>query len=136
MIPLIILCAGLCALICLWVLKPLRTPRAFYGVSILCAVAALGIYLVLGSPDLPGHPFHVDPQAQADMKSESQFMMALQKNPDDEDALVRLAALRVLQGRTGKETLDLLDHAQKLNPKDRRVRIIRGMILVPAPKLN
>jgi hypothetical protein len=136
MIPVIILCAGLCALACLWVLKPLRTPKAFYGVSALCAVFSLGIYLLLGSPELPGRPTPATSERQMEMRTESTLMIMLEKNPNDADAMIRLAALYTLQGREQGEILKLLDKAKAIRPNDRRITIIRSMVLNPSPELK
>ncbi len=125
----IALCAILCVVVCGYVLKPLPTPRAFMALSLLAAVASLGIYMWLGNPEIPARPHKTDPQVASDMRLESTLMDTLEKNPDDENALVRLAALRTVQGRTGDQTMKLLDHAERLNPHDKRIKIIRTMIV-------
>lgn len=137
MIETIIACAGLCALTLAWVLKPLRAPRVFYGLSFVCALAALGIYLVMGNPGLA--PSSATPngiskeESRELMQQEFTFLQQLEKNPEDADILIRLAALRTMQGRTGPETLALLDRADRILPDDRRIRIIRAMIQHPNP---
>lgn len=103
-LALIIACAGLSVLILGWVLRPLRTQRAFYTLAILCAFSALGLYLVMGKPDLPA------------------------MRADDPEILIRRAAAQVLDNRVTDETLQLLDKAEKKLPGDQRIEIIRAAI--------
>jgi cytochrome c-type biogenesis protein CcmH/NrfG len=109
-----------------WVLHPLKNKRVFYTMNILCALAALGLYLAMGKPDLPAT--HVDKASMEErrdmMRLEFDLSVAVQKNPDDADALIRLAAVHMLQGRDASE---LLDQAEKIAPKDPRINTMRRM---------
>ncbi len=118
----------LTAACCIWIFRPLRTPRGFFATSFMCALAALSIYMLLGNPGIPAHPAKPNPQAQADMHQEAAFMESLQKNPRDADAMIRLAALRVVQDRAVEGTEKLLDRASAIAPEDKRIPIIRSMM--------
>ena len=123
---LIIAAAILSVLVLNWVLHPVKNKRAFYTLNILCAIAALGLYLAMGKPDLPAS--RVDKASLAErhamMRREFEFTVLLQKNPDDVDALIRLAAIHMLQGRDGS---DLLDRAEKIAPGEPRIGTLRRM---------
>ena len=128
MIVTIALCAILCALTLLWVLAPIRKQNAFYIVAFAAALLSLGLYLTMGRPDLPAASINVGKGAEADyrqmMLDEFTMMERLSKNPDDADAMIRMAALRLAQGRGGEETKRLLLRAQKLTPNDKRIEKI------------
>ncbi len=124
MIVVILICALVCAGTCAYILRPVRNMR----LAVLVAAAALTAYLVLGSPEIPARPTPAGGQAQADMRLEASLVAALAQNPDDANALVRLAALRTMQGRANAETLTLLERAERIAPDDRRTKIIRSMI--------
>lgn len=124
----IILCAMMCAGVCLWTFKSVQSPRVFMHLALLVACASLGIYMVLGNPDIPARPTQGTAQTQADMRLESTLMATLEKNPKDKDALIRLAALRVAQGRGDEQTVKLLDQAEKIDANDRRIKLIRAML--------
>ncbi|MCB1537989.1 MAG: hypothetical protein H6865_05385 [Rhodospirillales bacterium] len=70
---------------------------------------------------------------QADLDQEAAFTRALAQKPDDAETMIRLAALRVVLERDVKETLKLLDRAEKRLPGDRRIKIVRSMAQLPAP---
>lgn len=132
MILTIALCAALCALILIWVLKPLQRTKIYYALAFIAALLALNIYVMLGRPDLPAHPLRKTAAEKADdrqmAKYEFEFSARLEKNPDDLDALIRLAALRVVQKRDPAETRKLLDRAAALSPKDKRIGFIRASL--------
>ena len=130
MVPFLIACAGLSVLCLGWMFRPLRSGKAFYALSIVCALAAIGLYFTLGRPDLPAQPTGRDVIAERRklMKQEFEFQTRLKKNPDDADALIRLAAIHVLQSRVDDETIRMLDRAAVLTPGDKRHRMVRGMI--------
>jgi|GEM_PF-6738249 len=135
MIPVLIAAAMLSVLCIGWTFRPVKTPRAFYALSFLCAILALGLYLVLGRPDLAAQPIGKAAIAERAefMKQEFEFMGRLEKNPDDADAMIRLAAIHVLQHRHNDETIKMLDRAETLLPGDNRIKFIRGMIKNPVP---
>lgn len=132
---LIAACAGLCVLVLSWTLKPLRSPKAFYALAFLCAIAAFGLYLLMGRPDVPAQPVpqSVIAERRQLMLQEMEFLTRIEKNPQDADALIRLAAIHVLQHRNTDETQNLLDRAEKILPGDRRISFIRTMIKYPLP---
>lgn len=131
----IILCALLCALTLLYMLKPMSGEKRFYIMAFACAVPALITYLALGAPGLTAAAKHQDTEARQMIQQEFEFMDRLSKNPDDADILIRLAALRVSQGRTNEETIRMLDRAETLHPNDPRIKIIRTIVKYPDLKL-
>ncbi|MBU6234517.1 MAG: hypothetical protein KGQ41_01620 [Alphaproteobacteria bacterium] len=132
MIITLLLSAVLCAVILLWVLAPINNARQFYALAFAAALFSLGLYLAYGRPDLPAAPVQVGKGAEADyrqmMLDEFTMMDRLSKNPDDADAMIRLAMLRLAQGRGGEETLRLLARAEKLAPKDKRLTKIKQLL--------
>lgn len=128
----IALCAALCAVILSWILAPVRSRRLFYGAAFAAAIMALTSYLAFGRPDLPAAPVIVGKGAQADyrqmMLDEFTMMDRLSKNAEDADAMIRLAALRLAQGRGGEETLRLLARAEALTPNDPRLKKIEKLM--------
>lgn len=126
------LAALLSALCLLWVLAPAKASRWVYAVALVAATASVLLYLGLGRPDMPAHPLRMDKGVAADYRAllleEFALMTALSKNPDDVDALVRLAAIRLTQGRAGEETLRLVARAKMLAPKDKRVKKIMAVL--------
>lgn len=131
----IILCAILCAVSLLYVLKPMRGQKHFHLIASLCALFSIGLYLALGAPGMPTASKHADSEAKKMIQQEFEFMDTLSKNPDDADTMIRLAALRVAQGRINDETIRLLDRAEIIRPKDPRLSIIRTIIKYPSPAL-
>lgn len=129
----IILCAVLCAVSLLYMLKPMRGEKRFHIIAFVCALFSIVTYLVLGAPGLPSATKHADSEAAQMMQQEFDFMDKLSKNPNDADILIRLAALRVSQGRTNEETIRMLDRAENLRPNDPRIKIIRTIIKYPDP---
>lgn len=132
MIITLALCALLAAITLLWILAPVRTHKAFYAISFAAALASLGIYLAYGRPDLPASPVIIGKGAEADyrqmMLDEFTMMDRLSKNEDDADAMIRLALLRMAQGRGGDETVRLLARAEKLTPNDPRLIKIKKLL--------
>jgi hypothetical protein len=126
------LCAVLCAFSVLWVFKPIRMHKHFYAVVIACAFSTLGLYLSLGRPDLPAASVQTSKGAEADyrqmMLDEFTMLDRLSKNENDADAMIRLAVLRLAQGRTGDETERLLSKAEGLTPNDPRLSKIRNLL--------
>ncbi|NBX65907.1 MAG: hypothetical protein EBQ96_02820 [Proteobacteria bacterium] len=124
--------AILCAATLLWVLAPIRIRSVFYVAAFTCALLSLGLYMAYGRPDLPAAPTNIGKGAEADyrqmMLDEFAMMNRLSKNPDDADAMIRLAALRLAQGRGGEETLRLLAKAQTITPKDKRIEKIKKLL--------
>lgn len=133
MIPTLILCATLCAATCMWVFAPVRARNRFLASSLLCAALSLVIYMALGAPGLPPSPPQENSEAANQLRQEAEFMLMLNKNPDDSDALIRLAALRLLQGRAGPETEKLLTRAEAIAPEDKRITTLRKILNTPLP---
>lgn len=127
------LSAVLCAAILLWVLAPVRSRSLFYAAAFAAALLSLGIYVTYGRPDLPAAPAQIGKGAEADyrqmMLDEFAMMDRLSKNQNDADAMIRLAALRLAQGRGGDETLRLLAKAETIAPKDKRIKKIRKLLV-------
>ncbi len=132
MIITLILAAALCAATLAWVLAPAQSRRIFYIAAFACAFLSLAVYLAFGRPDLPASPVTIGKGTEADyrqmMLDEFAMMNRLGKNPDDADAMIRLATLRLAQGRGGDETLRLLTRAKALAPKDKRIEKIIKML--------
>lgn len=133
MIITIALCAVLCAVTLVYILAPkLRDKRgsiaAFTGIF-LTALCALGLYLWMGQPALTGGQLS---EAELMAQDEIAIHAALEKNPNDAEALLRLAALQVYKNENDEKTLELLDRAEKQLPGDERIKFIRYMIKVPA----
>jgi hypothetical protein len=123
-------CAVLCVTVLAWILRPIKNSRAFYMLAFFIALSALGLYVALGRPELPMRPVISNSVEQADYRAmvlrEYEFMNLLSENPDNVDALIRLAALRVVQGRDKTETRNLLERAKELKPKDKRIGFIQA----------
>lgn len=132
MIITLALSACLCAAVLLWVLAPVKTRKAFYTAAFAAAILSLGLYLAYGRPDLPAAPATIGKGAEADyrqmLQDEFTMMDRLSKNPKDADAMIRLAALRLAQGRGGEETIRLLAKAEQLAPTDKRIPKIRKFL--------
>ena len=132
MILTLALCAVLCACVLFWILAPAHRDKGFYAITFAAALFSLGVYLAYGRPDLPAASINVGKGAEADYRQmlmdEFSMVDRLSKNPDDADAMIRLAALRLAQGRGGDETLRLLAKAETLAPDDKRIAKIRKFL--------
>jgi cytochrome c-type biogenesis protein CcmH/NrfG len=128
----IILCAILCAVVILWVFKPIHKHTCFYTVCLVAAVSTLGLYTLFGHPDLPTASISTPKDAQADyrqmMLDEFTMMNRLSKNDTDADAMIRLAAIRLAQGRTDEATQRLLARAAEITPHDKRLKAIQNIL--------
>jgi hypothetical protein len=133
MIYTLIACAALCAFVLAFVLQPVRNKKTYYTASFGCAVMTIAVYLLLGAPGLPASPVTTPGENAQLMQTEFRLMDALSKNPDDTGALIKLAALRVLQGRINDETIRLLNRADALKPGDHSIKFIRSVIEHPDP---
>lgn len=126
------LAACLCAGVLLWVLAPVKTRKTFYAAAFAAAILSLGLYLAYGRPDLPAAPATIGKGAEADyrqmLQDEFTMMDRLSKNPKDADAMIRLAALRLAQGRGGEEAARLLAKAEQIAPSDKRIPKIRKFL--------
>ncbi len=125
-------CAILCAAAVLWVLTPMRASRAVYVVALALAVSSLALYLGMGRPDLPATTAMLGHGAEEDYRKlvldEFELMKEVSNNPNDADALVRLAAVRLAQGRDGEQTMRLLARAEMLDPKNPRLLKIKKVL--------
>lgn len=105
----------------------------------LCLMLAVGLYLHLGRPSLPGQPYNVQAEQKAlsqAMVSEFDGMLAkleahLKANPDDVEAL---KAMGWAQMRAGKpeNAIAALKRAVGLAPKDMQLLALFGETLVEA----
>jgi len=103
-----------------------KAARACMLVICVVSGAALGLYFYLGRPDLADMP--AAPQlADGVVSQELGALKKLSVNPDDVDALVMLAAIRIAQGREESSITPLLTRAGKLAPEDRRVKMLEEM---------
>lgn len=132
MMVILIASAILCAIVLLWVLAPVKNPKLFFGIAFSVAVFSLALYLAYGRPDLPAAPINQSKGVEADYRQMilDEFAMVdrLSKNPKDADAMIRLAALRLAQGRGGDETERLLAKAEALTPNDKRIQKIKQLM--------
>jgi len=133
MIITLTLCAVLCAVTLLWILAPMRVHKKWLmALAFAAALTSLTLYLAFGRPDLPATTAMMGNGAEADYRhlvlQEFELIKHLSEKPDDADAMVRLAAVRLAQGRVGDETMRLLARARVLNPKDKRIDKMIGLI--------
>lgn len=135
MILTLILCALLSAATLFWVLSPAPTRRIYLCLSFAAALSALAIYLVYGRPDLEGNPARIGKGAEADyrqlIQDEFTLLNRLSENQNDADALIRLAIVRLAQGRTDEETLRLIARAETIAPDDIRLKKLKSLIDIP-----
>ena len=121
MILLALLCAGMLA----YVLHPLMrgAERRKGGYALLvCVALALGLYLLLGSPDTPSTPAFFEksgPRFEQRLAGQRELVLleALSGAPDHVPLLLELGTLRVQSGHPG-EAFEVLDHANRLSPDD------------------
>lgn len=128
----IILAALLCAATLAFALHPVMklTPKTGWRVLIACALLALGLYLSLGSPDLPSAPalFETEgPRYDQRMASRRELivMEALAGQPDNIKLLLELGTIRI-EADHPEEALEALTQARKLAPKDPRIAEAMG----------
>lgn len=114
-----------CALV-IWVYSPVRQRHILLISATLIAATSLTLYLAFGRPDLEGRPATSQPAAQQAargmMAEEFTLMERLSHDANDSDALIKLAALRLAQGRDLGGTRDLLQRALVIDKKDTRAQ--------------
>ncbi|HEY8964601.1 MAG TPA: hypothetical protein VIN59_09095 [Alphaproteobacteria bacterium] len=117
-----------------WILLPQLRDRTGSKSAMLTAfvlaILAVGLYLLAGAPQLPSAP---DLKSTAEIENEmrgdeAEIRIALAKNPNDAEAMIRLAALYVYRGKIDQETKDLLNRAEKQLPGDKRIQYVRYYI--------
>lgn len=128
----IALCAILCAVASIALIAPIahKHQRLSYALMMAIPCVALGLYMLLGAPGLPSRPalFDTDEsraQARAMAREELEAMKAVSQSPDDVMAYMRLAGLRIGQGKFD-EAIDLLTNAIALFPEDDNLKMQRG----------
>ncbi len=111
-----------------WLVYPLllKKDRAARRVIAVFALGTLGLYLLLGSPDLPGLPALFEKSgpraaARAQTREELDLMKTVAANPTDIDSLLSLAALRLKTGRA-EDAQTLLEYARDLAPGRRDIK--------------
>ena len=127
-----ILAAILCAIILALALHPVMKSNAKRGWRILiaCAIAALGIYLSIGSPDTASAPalFETNgPRHDQRMAGRRELivMEALAGQPDNVKLLLELGTIRI-EADHPEEALEALTQARKFAPKDPRIAEAMG----------
>lgn len=130
-------CGALCAGVFAYVLAPVRMQKHVLAIAMLSALASLGLYMTLGRPDLPAQTRDERDMSAREYREtvlqEFTLMERLSRNPDDADAMIRLAAVRMMQGRAGSEVERLLDRAEALRPTDPRIKDVRKIYKAMAP---
>ncbi len=121
------LAAALCALILALALHPLMksNPKQGWRILIACAIAALGLYFALGSPDTGSAPALFEtsgPRFDQRMAGRRELivMEALAGQPDNLKLLLELGTIRI-EADHPEEALEVLTHARQLAPRDPRI---------------
>lgn len=122
-----ILAGLICAVVLAFTLHPLMksNPKQGWRILLAAAIASLGLYLALGSPDLPGSPAAFEtsgPRFEQRMAGRRELivMEALAGDPDNVKLLLELGTIRI-EADHPEEALEVLTHARKLAPKDNRI---------------
>lgn len=121
---LMIFFALICALSTVLVLQPIamRHKKSANALLFVIPALALGAYFILGSPNLPASPamFETDPEiieARLSVTRELDTMRELSQNPQDTQLIMRLAGIRMSQGKFD-DTISLLQGAVRNFPDD------------------
>lgn len=132
----ITLCAILCAVASIALIAPIAHSHKRLGYALMMVIpcAALGLYMLFGAPGLPSRPalFDTDEartQARAMAREELEAMKELSHSPDDVMAYMRLAGLRIGQGKFD-EAVNLLTTAIDRFPDDDNLKMQRGAALL------
>lgn len=143
MIALTLIIAALGMLTALWIASPLARSAlepmqrlAAFGVMAFVALAALGAYLVGGSPGLPGQPYSVtearlaamDPEKLSPEEQEERLRAIVRREPANAEALALLGRFLAFDGRH-LEAIAMLERSLRVN-ENARVLSDLGQALV------
>lgn len=130
---LMILLALICAICLAYALHPVMTaPERRVGMIALgiSVLGALGLYITVGSPDIPTAPaiFEKDgPRHEQRLASQRELVLleALSGAPDHVPLLLELGTVRIQAGHA-QDAFEVLDHAHKLAPGNADIREALG----------
>jgi hypothetical protein len=127
-----ILAGLICATVLAFTLHPLMksSPKTGWRILLAAAVISLGLYLVLGSPDMASAPAAFEtsgPRFEQRMAGRRELivMEALAGDPDNVKLLLELGTIRI-EADHPEEALEVLTHARKLAPRDTRIAEAMG----------
>jgi tetratricopeptide (TPR) repeat protein len=129
----IITLALLCAVILAVALHPVMTgdqSRLGWRLLVGMAVAAVGIYMAVGSPDAKTAPAafeHSGPRYEQRLASQRELVIleGLSGAPDHVPFLLELGTVRIQSGHP-QDALEPLERAQALKPKDQSIQEALG----------
>lgn len=116
--------ALICALSTIIILAPIAQTHHRHSMILMIFIPciALGLYMFLGAPDVPSHPaiYETDPEiidARNIVLRELETMQAISKEPDNTNLIMRLAGIRMKQGKFD-DAAELLQNAVKTFPNE------------------
>lgn len=125
--------ALICAASLAYVLHPLmKGPEQRKGMMVLglTVLTALGLYIAIGSPDVPTSPAIFEkagPRFEQRLASQRELVLleALSGAPDHVPLLLELGTVRIQAGHP-QDAFEVLDHAHKLDPDNADIREALG----------
>lgn len=128
----IILCALICSACTLYLIAPVAAThkRVCYLLICLLPCLALGIHLMIGSSGLPSQPamFDTDPariDARRAVTEELEAMRDLSVDPENVTLMMRLAGIRIGQGKFD-EAITLLESGAEKFPDNQDIKLQLG----------
>lgn len=116
--------ALICALSTIIILTPIAQTHRRQSIALMIFIPciALGLYMGLGAPDVPSQPaiYETDPEiidARNVVLRELETMQAISKDPNNTTLIMRLAGLRMKQGKFD-DAAQLLHYAVKSFPDE------------------
>lgn len=128
----IVIAAIICAICAIYLVFPIAQThrRATHGLMVALPTLALALYMMLGTPDMPGVPALFEregPRAEsrAAVKDELTAMEALSKDPDNAALMLEIGSLQLSSGRT-QDAIKILERAREIDPKNKDIGLQLG----------